>query len=119
MPPSRRHRQSAGLSVPQVRLTSVDESLEPGTQSGAEHSTESGTETGAGNAARDKAPLTGDPAVDAVLSRLDAVGETPVADHAALYADLHDGLLAALNEDPAEGTSPDTLRNALAGPGVA
>lgn len=97
----------------------MDESLESGTQSGTEHRAEAGTETGAGDAARDKLPLTGDPAVDAVLSRLDAVGETPVTDHAALYADLHDGLLAALNEDPAEGTSPDSPGNALPGPGAA
>lgn len=97
----------------------MDESLESGTQSGTEHRAEAGTETGAGDAARDKLPLTGDPAVDAVLSCLDAVGETAVTDHAALYADLHDGLLAALNEDPAEGTSPDRPGNALPGPGVA
>ena len=50
--------------------------------------------------------LTGDPAVDTVLSRLSAVGDTPVGEHAALYAELHDGLLAALNEEPGQAPAP-------------
>ncbi|MER1997029.1 MAG: hypothetical protein ABTA24_11120 [Arthrobacter sp.] len=45
---------------------------------------------------------TGDPAVDSVLSRLRDVAETPVGEHAALYAGLHNGLLEALNEEPAQ-----------------
>ena len=43
--------------------------------------------------------LTGDPHVDAVLAGLDQVPRHPVAEHAAHYAELHDGLLAALNEE--------------------
>ncbi|MGW9405747.1 hypothetical protein ACWGQ2_17460 [Arthrobacter sp. NPDC055585] len=46
--------------------------------------------------------LTGDPAVDSVLSRLRDVAEAPVGEHAALYGSLHDGLLAALNEEPGQ-----------------
>ncbi|GAA1352231.1 hypothetical protein GCM10009636_13890 [Arthrobacter koreensis] len=49
-----------------------------------------------------KPELTGDPAVDEVLSGLSDIAETPVGDHAALYAGLHDGLLAALNEEPGQ-----------------
>ncbi|WP_312182905.1 hypothetical protein [Arthrobacter sp.] len=44
--------------------------------------------------------VTGDTGVDAVLSGLDRVPELPVSEHAALYTDLHDGLLAALNQEP-------------------
>jgi len=46
------------------------------------------------------APVTtGDPGVDAVLAGLDQVPGLPVGEHAALYTELHDGLLAALNEE--------------------
>ncbi|WP_426998902.1 hypothetical protein [Pseudarthrobacter sp. N5] len=41
--------------------------------------------------------FTGD--VGAVLDRLDAVRLLPVAEHDAVYTDLHDSLLEALNED--------------------
>ena len=44
--------------------------------------------------------LTGDPAVDSVLSGLSDVAEAPVGEHAVLYGSLHDRLLAALNEEP-------------------
>ena len=47
--------------------------------------------------------LTGDPAVDSVLSKLAEVAEAPVGEHAALYGSLHDGLLTALNEEPGQG----------------
>ncbi|MBF4994795.1 hypothetical protein ITX31_11825 [Arthrobacter gandavensis] len=57
-----------------------------------------------------KPDLTGDPAVDQVLSGLADAGETPVGEHAALYGALHDGLLAALNEEP--GRSPDPVPGA-------
>ncbi|WP_246168505.1 hypothetical protein [Arthrobacter luteolus] len=60
------------------------------------------------------APVTtGDPRVDAVLAGLDRVPELPVAEHAGLYAGLHDGLLAALNEE-----SPGTQGSPVPGPGA-
>jgi hypothetical protein len=40
-----------------------------------------------------------DPAVDALLVRLNALPKLPVADHGEVYAGLHDELAAALNED--------------------
>ncbi|MCC3283626.1 hypothetical protein [Arthrobacter caoxuetaonis] len=46
-------------------------------------------------------PQTGDPGVDAVLAALGKVADMPVSEHAALYSTLHDGLLAALNDDAA------------------
>jgi hypothetical protein len=42
-----------------------------------------------------------DPAVNAVLDRLGAVRQTPVAGHGEIYAGMHDALLEALNEDVA------------------
>ncbi|BCW70479.1 hypothetical protein [Arthrobacter sp. NicSoilB8] len=45
-----------------------------------------------------------DPAVSAVLDRLAAVRLTPVSGHGELYADMHDSLLEALNEDVASRT---------------
>lgn len=73
-------------------------------------------ETAAGGPAPE---LTGDTAVDAVLSRLSDVAESPVADHAEHYAGLHDGLLAALNEEPATASPPvaGTGAGTAAGPG--
>ncbi|MFZ3452843.1 hypothetical protein [Arthrobacter sp. 7Tela_A1] len=55
-------------------------------------------------------PQTGDPGVDAVLAALGKVADMPVSEHAALYGTLHDGLLAALNDDAAAlpgSTGPD------------
>jgi hypothetical protein len=40
-----------------------------------------------------------DPAVSALLERLGALPELPVAGHGEVYAGLHDDLMAALNED--------------------
>jgi hypothetical protein len=42
----------------------------------------------------------GDPSVDAVLATLGGLPETPVADHEAIYSELHDALLETLNEEP-------------------
>lgn len=53
-----------------------------------------------------KPELTGDPAVDEALSGLSDIAEAPVGEHAALYAGLHDGLLAALNEEPGPSRGP-------------
>lgn len=40
-----------------------------------------------------------DPAVEALLERLDALRGLPVAGHGDVYAGLHEDLLEALNED--------------------
>ena len=61
--------------------------------------------------------LTGDPRVDAVLAGLDRVPGQPVAEHAALYTELHDGLLAALNEELIGERGTDGP-SAVPGPGV-
>ena len=53
-----------------------------------------------------KPEMTGDPAVDSVLSRLSDVAQTPVGEHAALYGSLHDGLLEALNDEPGQPPAP-------------
>lgn len=45
---------------------------------------------------------TGDPAVDAVLGRLDGVQATPVAEHHGLYSGIHDALREALDAEPAD-----------------
>lgn len=42
-----------------------------------------------------------DPAIRAVLDRLADVRLTPVAGHGDVYAEIHDALLEALNEDVA------------------
>ena len=52
----------------------------------------------------------GDPAVDALLGRLGALPELPVADHGEVYAGLHDELAAALNEDVAGQPAGDAPR---------
>ncbi|MEJ1180218.1 hypothetical protein ACFC25_19745 [Pseudarthrobacter sp. NPDC055928] len=46
---------------------------------------------------------TGDPSVAAVLAALEGVPAMPVADHEAVYSELHDALLETLNEEPAAG----------------
>jgi hypothetical protein len=51
-------------------------------------------------------PGVGDPAVEAVLVRLDALPELPVSSHGEVYASLHDDLAAALNEDVAGDHRP-------------
>lgn len=45
---------------------------------------------------------TGDPAVDAALSALEAVPGLPVSGHHAVYTALHDSLLAELNAEQSE-----------------
>jgi hypothetical protein len=45
----------------------------------------------------------GDPSVDAVLATLGGLPEIPVADHEAIYSELHDALLETLNEEPPAG----------------
>ncbi|MDQ1057843.1 hypothetical protein QFZ23_001744 [Arthrobacter globiformis] len=41
-----------------------------------------------------------DPAVLAILDRVREVPGLPVSEHPAAYADMHDALLEALNEEP-------------------
>ena len=43
-----------------------------------------------------------DPAVAALAEPLTGLASLPVPDHSAVYAALHDGLLAELNADPSE-----------------
>jgi hypothetical protein len=40
-----------------------------------------------------------DPEIAAIVGALDGVADRPVAEHEAVYAELHDALLQALNED--------------------
>ena len=60
---------------------------------------------------------TGDAPVDRALSLLEGVHGAPVADHAGLYAAIHDSLLEALDAEP--GLPPaadlDTTRSRPAG----
>ncbi|NUU30749.1 hypothetical protein [Arthrobacter sp. C9C5] len=51
-----------------------------------------------------------DPAVAALLVRLNALPELPVADHGEVYAGLHDELAAALNEDVSGQRAEDSPR---------
>jgi hypothetical protein len=51
-----------------------------------------------------------DPAVDALLERLTELQDLPVAQHAEVYAGLHDDLLTALNESVTT-TSPGDAAN--------
>ncbi|WP_146362509.1 hypothetical protein [Arthrobacter yangruifuii] len=55
---------------------------------------------------------TEDPAVDSLLEALRPLADRPVAGHAAVYAELHDALLAELNNhsaapSPAPGTAAE------------
>jgi len=45
------------------------------------------------------APATTDPSIAALVAALDGVPELPVSEHEAVYSDLHDALLHALNEE--------------------
>ena len=45
----------------------------------------------------------GDPSVQAALAALDGLRATQVADHEAIYSELHDALLETLNEEPPAG----------------
>ena len=42
--------------------------------------------------------------VQAILGTVRQIPELPVSEHPAAYAEMHDGLLAALNEDTPAGT---------------
>lgn len=45
------------------------------------------------------APAIGDPSIAALMATLDGVKVLPVPEHEAVFSDLHDALLHALNED--------------------
>jgi hypothetical protein len=49
------------------------------------------------------APAVGDPSIAALMAPLDGVQVLPVSEHEAVYSDLHDALLHALNEDAPTG----------------
>ena len=46
-------------------------------------------------------PAAADPAVRSILDRVREVPALPVSEHPAAYADMHDALLEALNDDAA------------------
>ncbi|WP_411376109.1 hypothetical protein ACLH0K_07185 [Arthrobacter sp. MPF02] len=48
-----------------------------------------------------------DPAVTAVLARLETLPQSPVAEHEAVYNGLHDALLDALNAGPGDSGPAD------------
>lgn len=50
-----------------------------------------------------EAPQVSDPRIAAIVAALDGVADRPVADHEAVYSELHDALLLALNEDAPNG----------------
>jgi hypothetical protein len=45
----------------------------------------------------------GDPSVAAIAATLDGLKALPVADHEAIYGQLHDALLESLNQDARSG----------------
>jgi hypothetical protein len=45
----------------------------------------------------------GDPKIAAIVEALGGVADRPVAEHEAVYSELHDALLLALNEDAPNG----------------
>ncbi|MCP9000122.1 hypothetical protein NFC73_10320 [Pseudarthrobacter sp. RMG13] len=49
------------------------------------------------------APATTDPTIAAIMAALDGVERLPVSEHEAVYGDLHDALLHALNEEALNG----------------
>jgi hypothetical protein len=49
------------------------------------------------------APATTVPSIAALVAALDGVHELPVSEHEAVYSDLHDALLHALNEEAPNG----------------
>jgi hypothetical protein len=44
-----------------------------------------------------------DPQIASIVEALDGVASKPVAEHEAVYAELHDALLQALNDDAPNG----------------
>jgi hypothetical protein len=55
--------------------------------------------------AEDSEATASDGAVQAVLRRVRDLPGLPVSEHHAAYADMHDALLEALNEDPSSAAS--------------
>ena len=49
------------------------------------------------------APATTDPSIAALVAALGGVEKLPVSEHEAVYSDLHDALLHALNEEAPNG----------------
>ena len=49
------------------------------------------------------APAATDPSIAALVAALDGVEKLPVSEHEAVYSDLHDALLHALNEEAPNG----------------
>lgn len=47
----------------------------------------------------DDAAATGDAAVDSVLERLAGISSVPVAEHSGIYAEIHDSLMASLDDE--------------------
>lgn len=47
----------------------------------------------------DDTAATGDAAVDSVLGRLAGIPSVPVAEHSGIYAEIHDSLMASLDEE--------------------
>lgn len=72
--------------------------------------TEDSEATGSGSAASDGA-------VQAVLRRVRDLPGLPVSEHHAAYADMHDALLEALNEDPSSAASQGHGQRPGQGPG--
>jgi hypothetical protein len=44
-----------------------------------------------------------DPEIASLVAALEGVADRPAVEHEAVYAELHDALLQALNEDPPRG----------------
>jgi len=63
-------------------------------------------------ALQDTAQEITDPQVARATARLLEIPGLPVAEHEALYNELHDRLLAALNSDPVSSTPIDQIRAA-------
>ncbi|MGY4542926.1 hypothetical protein ACVWY0_002851 [Arthrobacter sp. UYNi723] len=49
------------------------------------------------------APASTDPSIAAITAALDGVERLPVSEHEAVYSDVHDALLHALNEEAPNG----------------
>ncbi len=47
----------------------------------------------------DDMAATGDAAVDAALERLTGISAVPVAGHSGIYAEIHDSLMASLDDE--------------------
>lgn len=49
------------------------------------------------------APTISEPSIAALMGTLDGIEVLPVSEHEAVYSELHDALLRALNEDAPNG----------------